>query len=174
MGRKDRCECAPTDQDARRCFWLSFDQQAFIAASLKTEDELRMMFRERLVWENPADIALLRSKGLLTRIYGPQVRFYSFLRHRELHQLCCHHSLNSIAACRGNRPSVRWTLLLPGLKAAVVFYGEKLLYWRVFAVDDQTIGLKVGTKCPSSPEQQSAGGLSTKIAVNHTIPFRIC
>lgn len=74
MGRKDRCECAPTDNDAKRCFWLTFDQQAFIAASLRTEDELHKMFRERLVWENPSDIALLRSKGLLTRIYGPQVR----------------------------------------------------------------------------------------------------
>jgi hypothetical protein len=50
-----------------------------VAASLKTEDELRQMFRERLVWENPADIALLRSKGLLTRIYGPQVRRHFFL-----------------------------------------------------------------------------------------------
>ena len=74
MGRKDRCECAPTENDAKRCFWLSFDQQAFIAASLRTQDELRKMFRERLVWDNPSDIALLRSKGLLTRIYGPQVR----------------------------------------------------------------------------------------------------
>lgn len=32
------------------------------------------MFHNRMVWNNPEDVSLLRSKGLLTRIYAPQVR----------------------------------------------------------------------------------------------------
>lgn len=73
MSRRDRCECAPTVTDSKRCFWLVFDQEAFVAASLKTDEELRQMFRDRLVWDNPADISSLRAKGLVQRIYAPSV-----------------------------------------------------------------------------------------------------
>lgn len=45
-----------------------------MAASLKTDAELRQMFRERLVWDNPSAISSLRAKGLVQRIYAPSVR----------------------------------------------------------------------------------------------------
>lgn len=50
-----------------------------MAASLKTEAELRQMFRERLVWDNPSAISSLRAKGLVQRIYAPSVRFVAFV-----------------------------------------------------------------------------------------------
>jgi hypothetical protein len=45
-----------------------------VAASLRTDEQMREMFRERLVWDKPEDITLLRAKGLVMRIYAPQVR----------------------------------------------------------------------------------------------------
>lgn len=73
IARRDRCECAPTSADVKRCFWLGFDQQAFVAAALKTDEQLRTMFNERLVWDDPKLIAQMRMKGLLQRIYAPSV-----------------------------------------------------------------------------------------------------
>jgi hypothetical protein len=72
IARRDRCECAPTNADAKRCFWLSFDQQAFIAAAVKTDEQLRDMFVERLVWNDAHLIAQMRMRGLVQRIYAPQ------------------------------------------------------------------------------------------------------
>ena len=80
VSRRDRCECAPTQADVKRCFWLSFDQQAFIAAAVKTDEQLREMFNERLVWRDPHVIAQLRMRGLVQRIYAPQVRRHMRLR----------------------------------------------------------------------------------------------
>ena len=77
IGRRDRCECAPTDVDVKRCFWLSFDQQAFVAAALKTDEQLRQMFNERLVWNDSALTAQMRMRGLVQRVYAPQVRLAS-------------------------------------------------------------------------------------------------
>lgn len=73
IGRRDRCECAPTEKDAKRCFWLEFDQEAFIAAAVKSDEQLREMFNERLVWSDPHMIAQMRMRGLVQRIYAPQV-----------------------------------------------------------------------------------------------------
>lgn len=35
--RRDRCDCAPTEEDTRRCFMLPFDREVFLkfARSLK-------------------------------------------------------------------------------------------------------------------------------------------
>ena len=74
LGRRDRCECAPTEADVKRCFWLAFDQEAFVAAALKTDEQLRDMFNERLVWKDPEMVAQMRMRGLIERIYTPQVR----------------------------------------------------------------------------------------------------
>lgn len=74
LSRRDRCECAPTQSGAEKCFWLEFDKETFVAASLKTEPELRRMFRERLVWDDPDLNADLISKGLLSRVHTPSVR----------------------------------------------------------------------------------------------------
>lgn len=97
ISRRDRCECAPTQADVKRCFWLSFDQQAFIAAAVKTDEQLREMFNERLVWNDPHVIAQLRMRGLVQRIYAPQVR------RRQDHQ---HSSTERAPAARSVRARI--------------------------------------------------------------------
>eukprot|EP00887_Chlorella_sp_A99_P005888 scaffold1.g5888.t1 len=77
--RRDRCDCAPTEEDAKRCFILPFDRRgrggmAFLEASLKTDEELLKWFRERLVWSDPEVVNDLLKKGLFARIYEPQAR----------------------------------------------------------------------------------------------------
>ena len=47
--------------------------QAFLAASLKTDEELMAWFRQRLVWNDPAQVRDLVRSGLFYRIYTPQV-----------------------------------------------------------------------------------------------------
>ncbi len=71
--RRDRCDCAPTDEDAKRCFILPFDRAAFLAASLKSDADLASWFRERLVWNDPDTVADLLKAGLFVRIYAPQL-----------------------------------------------------------------------------------------------------
>jgi hypothetical protein len=71
--RRDRCDCAPTKQDAEKCFILDFDRIAFLEASLKDDDELMDFFKERLVW-NEKDVVLdLIHKGVFGRMYEPQL-----------------------------------------------------------------------------------------------------
>lgn len=48
--------------------------QAFLAASLKSDEELWKWFRERLIWDDPAVVQDLLRNGLFYRIYTPQVR----------------------------------------------------------------------------------------------------
>lgn len=50
-----------------------FPPQAFLAASLKSDEELWAWFRERLIWDNPAVVKDLLRNGLFYRIYTPQV-----------------------------------------------------------------------------------------------------
>lgn len=47
--------------------------QAFLAASMKTDEELLEWFKERLVWTDPAVITNLLKAGLFIRAYEPQV-----------------------------------------------------------------------------------------------------
>jgi len=102
--RRDRCDCAPTEEDAKRCFILPFDRmarpapllaaaaagfevglwglmwrpraraQAFLAASMRGDEELIRWFRERLVWNEPATVTDLLKNGLFVRLYEPQAR----------------------------------------------------------------------------------------------------
>lgn len=76
--RRDRCDCAPTEEDAKRCFILPFDRMAFLAASMKTDEELLEWFKERLVWTDPAVITNLLKAGLFIRAYEPQVIMRGF------------------------------------------------------------------------------------------------
>ncbi|KAJ7571043.1 hypothetical protein O6H91_01G146400 [Diphasiastrum complanatum] len=71
--RRDRCGCNPTKEDVKRCFMLEFDRDAFIIASTGSEEEMRRWYREHVVWtDKELNLKLLR-KGLLTRIYAPQI-----------------------------------------------------------------------------------------------------
>ncbi|CAD7694702.1 unnamed protein product [Ostreobium quekettii] len=72
-GRRDRCDCAPTDEDVKRCFILPFDREAFLASSLKEDEELRQYFRERLVWSERDNVRELLKSGLVVRIHTPQL-----------------------------------------------------------------------------------------------------
>ncbi len=72
-GRRDRCDCAPTEKDVERCFILPFDREAFLASSLKSEPELKKWFRERLVWDNREEVASMIKAGMFTRVVVPQV-----------------------------------------------------------------------------------------------------
>lgn len=74
LSRRDRCHCPPTVDGADLCFWLPFDKQAFLTSSLRTEPEIRAMFRQRLVWDDTAKVKELTSIGLLQRIDRPSVR----------------------------------------------------------------------------------------------------
>ena len=53
--------------------WLTLLGQAFMAASLKSDEELVDWFRQRLVWDDPAIVQDLLKRGLFSRIYTPQV-----------------------------------------------------------------------------------------------------
>ncbi|CAD7701194.1 unnamed protein product [Ostreobium quekettii] len=72
-GRRDRCDCAPTDEDVKRCFILPFDREAFLASSLKDDKELRQYFRDKLVWSDRSQVKDLLKGGLFVRIHVPQV-----------------------------------------------------------------------------------------------------
>ena len=71
--RRDRCDCAPTKEDAEKCFILDFDRLAFLEASLKNEEELMEFFKERLVWDERDVVIPLVHKGLFGRMYEPQI-----------------------------------------------------------------------------------------------------
>ncbi|KAL4450650.1 hypothetical protein ABPG77_001006 [Micractinium sp. CCAP 211/92] len=77
--RRDRCDCAPTEEDAKRCFILPFDRMAFLEASLKNDKELMDWFKQRLVWDDPAVVNDLLKKGLFMRIYEPQLMIRGFM-----------------------------------------------------------------------------------------------
>lgn len=47
--------------------------QAFLAASLKTDDELLDWFNERLVWNDQSVVSEMLKNGLFVRIFAPQV-----------------------------------------------------------------------------------------------------
>lgn len=52
--------------------------QAFLAASMKSDEELIGWFRERLVWNDPAVVMDLLKNGLFVRLYTPQVNVLQF------------------------------------------------------------------------------------------------
>jgi hypothetical protein len=81
--RRDRCECAPTEEDAKKCFILPFDRAAFLAASLKTDEELMAWYKERLVWSDPAVVNEMVKNGLFIRVYAPQVMIKGFRAQNE-------------------------------------------------------------------------------------------
>lgn len=54
-------------------FWL----QAFLAASLKTDEELLGWFNERLVWNDQGVVTEMLKSGLFVRIFAPQVFSFS-------------------------------------------------------------------------------------------------
>jgi len=56
-----------------KCFILEFDRQAFVEASLRTDEELMEFFKERLVWENEKEVEDMLAKGLFARLYEPQL-----------------------------------------------------------------------------------------------------
>ena len=47
--------------------------QAFLAASLKTDEELLGWFNERLVWNDQGVVSEMLKNGLFVRIFAPQV-----------------------------------------------------------------------------------------------------
>lgn len=53
--------------------WLGWQLQAFLAASLKNDEELLGWFNERLVWNDPAVVTEMLKNGLFVRIFAPQV-----------------------------------------------------------------------------------------------------
>ncbi|CAM6086055.1 unnamed protein product [Calypogeia fissa] len=71
--RRDRCGCKPTKEDVKKCFMLEFDRDAFIIASTFTEEEMRLWYREHVVWTDKELNLKLMRKGLLTRIFAPKV-----------------------------------------------------------------------------------------------------
>ncbi|BBN19985.1 hypothetical protein MPTK1_8g15450 [Marchantia polymorpha subsp. ruderalis] len=71
--RRDRCGCKPTKEDVKKCFMLEFDRDAFIIASTFTEEEMRVWYRQHVVWTDKELNLKLMRKGLLTRIYAPMV-----------------------------------------------------------------------------------------------------
>ncbi|KAL2609929.1 hypothetical protein R1flu_028502 [Riccia fluitans] len=71
--RRDRCGCKPTKEDVKKCFMLEFDREAFIVASTFTEEEMRVWYRQHVVWTDKELNLKLMRKGLLTRIYAPMV-----------------------------------------------------------------------------------------------------
>lgn len=102
--RRDRCDCAPTEADAQRCFILPFDRMAFLAASLKTDDELMEWFRERLVWSDAPAVKQLVKSGLFYRIYTPQVLIRGFIYMNDrskTEQKGSHHDRTMIKAALG-------------------------------------------------------------------------
>lgn len=77
--RRDRCDCAPTEEDAKRCFILPFDRLAFLEASLKPDDELELFFRQHLLWNDTHLVNELVHKGLLMRLHEPQIMIRGFM-----------------------------------------------------------------------------------------------
>ncbi|KFM23531.1 hypothetical protein F751_4413 [Auxenochlorella protothecoides] len=71
-GRRDRCDCAPTEEDAKRCFILPFDRLAFLESSLRDDNELKQFFRDHLLWKQDNVTTDLLHQGLLARLYEPQ------------------------------------------------------------------------------------------------------
>ena len=51
--------------------------QAFLAASLKTDEDLLGWFNERLVWNDQGVVTEMLKNGLFVRIFAPQVPFLS-------------------------------------------------------------------------------------------------
>jgi len=74
-GRRDRCDCVPVEEDAKRCFVMNFDRQAFIQASLLREPDLLQWYREHVVFENVTQVEELQRAGLMQRIHLPQSMF---------------------------------------------------------------------------------------------------
>ena len=60
-----------------QCDWCKLcgvrQLQAFLAASLKNDDELLGWFNERLVWNDPGVVTEMLKNGLFVRIFAPQV-----------------------------------------------------------------------------------------------------
>eukprot|EP00850_Spirogloea_muscicola_P018788 SM000176S03119 [mRNA] locus=s176:29881:34134:- [translate_table: standard] len=71
--RRDRCGCKPNKEDVKKCFMLDFDREAFIVASTQTEEEMLQWYKEHVVWVDKEINDKLLKKGLLGRIYAPQV-----------------------------------------------------------------------------------------------------
>ena len=78
ISRRDRCDCAPTPEDAERCFILPFDRVAFLEASLRTDEKLMEWFKERLVWDDTNLVLDLLKQGLFVRLYAPQILMRGF------------------------------------------------------------------------------------------------
>lgn len=83
--RRDRCDCAPTNQDAERCFILPFDREAFLQSSLKSDKELMRWFKERLVWDDGKSVDDLLKEGLFVRLYEPQLMVRGFKEAERIH-----------------------------------------------------------------------------------------
>lgn len=75
--------------------WLEWQVQAFLAASLKNDEELLGWFNERLVWSDTAVVTEMLKNGLFVRIFAPQV--------------CCKACLPSLCICHG--PHLHATLV---------------------------------------------------------------
>ncbi|KDD75483.1 hypothetical protein H632_c662p2, partial [Helicosporidium sp. ATCC 50920] len=67
--RRDRCDCAPNEEDAKRCFILPFDRAAYLASSLMDDRELRQWFKQHLLWDDPAVVDTLLHSGIFARLY---------------------------------------------------------------------------------------------------------
>lgn len=65
---------------------LVYGVQAFLAASLKTDEELLGWFNERLVWNDQSVVSEMLKNGLFVRIYAPQVRL--LLRKQQFGVAC--------------------------------------------------------------------------------------
>ncbi|GAA0144051.1 glycosyltransferase [Lithospermum erythrorhizon] len=71
--RRDRCSCKPTKEDVKRCFMLEFDRNAFVVASIASNDEILHWYREHVVWTDKTEKLKLLRKGILTHIYAPMI-----------------------------------------------------------------------------------------------------
>ncbi|CAO2831668.1 unnamed protein product [Amaranthus hypochondriacus] len=72
--RRDRCnKCQPTKEDVKRCFWLEFDQSAYIIASTETPEKMLQWYQDHVVWTNEEMNLRLLKYGVMTRIYTPMV-----------------------------------------------------------------------------------------------------
>lgn len=77
--RRDRCDCAPTEEDAKRCFILPFDRLAFLRASLLDDDGLARFFADHLLWNDTKLVNDLINKGLFMRMHEPQIMIRGFM-----------------------------------------------------------------------------------------------
>lgn len=79
----DVMPCPPSPCEGKGILWRDRQNlrtsktllQAFLAASLKTDDELIGWFKERLVWDNTETVVEMLKSGLFVRAYEPQARF---------------------------------------------------------------------------------------------------